>query len=66
LLGAYYRDELIGFAMLGNAGRYGVLEQIISKIMHRDKAPNNARKRLKSANGRVLRTSFTRSGVTAH
>jgi hypothetical protein len=41
LLGAYYRDELIGFAMLGNAGGYGFLGQIISKIRHRDKAPNN-------------------------
>jgi hypothetical protein len=42
LLGAYYRDELIGFVMLGNAGRYGFLGQIISKIEHRDKGPNNA------------------------
>jgi len=42
LLGAYYRDELVGFVMLGNAGRYGVLGQIISKIQHRDKSPNNA------------------------
>jgi hypothetical protein len=42
LLGAYYQDELIGFAMLGNAGRYGVLGQIVSKIQHRDKAPSNA------------------------
>jgi hypothetical protein len=42
LLGAYYHGELIGFVMLGDAGRYGVLGQIISKIQHRDKAPNNA------------------------
>jgi hypothetical protein len=42
LLGAYYHDELIGFVMLGHAGRYGVLGQIISKIAHRDKSPNNA------------------------
>jgi len=42
LLGAYYEDELIGFIMLGNARRYGVLGQIISKISHRDKGPNNA------------------------
>src|SRR2546425_2077595 len=42
LLGAYYRDELIGFVMLGNAGRYGVVGQIVSKIQHRDKGPNNA------------------------
>jgi hypothetical protein len=42
LIGAYYRDELIGFVMLGNAGRYGVLGQIISMVSHRDKATNNA------------------------
>ena len=41
LLGAYYGNELIGFVMLGNAGGYGVLGQIISKIRHRDKSPNN-------------------------
>src|SRR5437667_8783469 len=42
LIGAYYKDELIGFIMLGNATRFGVLGQIISKIQHRDKSPNNA------------------------
>jgi hypothetical protein len=42
LIGAYYRDQLIGFVMLGNAGRYAVLGQILSKIEHRDKAVNNA------------------------
>jgi len=42
LIGAYYRDELVGFAMLANAGKYGVLGQIISKVNHRDKAINNA------------------------
>jgi hypothetical protein len=42
LIGAYYRGELIGFVMLGDAGRYGVTGQIISKIQHRDKATNNA------------------------
>ena len=42
LIGAYYRGELVGFAMLANAGKYGVLGQIISKIKHRDKAINNA------------------------
>src|SRR5207249_7831640 len=41
LIGAYVKDELIGFIMLANAGRYGVLGQIISKIQHRDKSPNN-------------------------
>jgi hypothetical protein len=42
LIGAYYSGELVGFAMLANAGKYGVLGQIISKIKHRDKAINNA------------------------
>jgi hypothetical protein len=42
MIGAYYRDELIGFVMLGNAENYGVLGQIISMIQHRDKATNNA------------------------
>lgn len=42
LLGAYYGDELIGFVMLGDAGRYGVVGQIISRVAHRDKSPNNA------------------------
>jgi hypothetical protein len=40
MIGAYYRDELIGFIMLGNAGRYGVTGQIISSVAHRDKATN--------------------------
>jgi hypothetical protein len=42
LIGAYCQNELIGFIMLGNAGRYGVLAQILSMISHRDKATNNA------------------------
>lgn len=42
LIGAYYHDELIGFIMLAHAGEYAVLAQIISKVKHRDKAPNNA------------------------
>src|SRR5437588_8581479 len=42
LIGAYYQSELIGFVMLGNAGRFGVLGQFISKFKHRDKATNNA------------------------
>src|SRR5947207_5329324 len=41
MIGAYYRNEMIGFVMLGNAGRYAVTGQIISKIEHRDKSPNN-------------------------
>lgn len=42
LLGAYDGDELIGFVMLGDAGRYAMLGQIISMIKHRDKSPQNA------------------------
>lgn len=42
LIGAYCEGELIGFVMLGNAGRYAAVGQIISKIGHRDKSPNNA------------------------
>jgi len=42
MIGAYYRNEMIGLIMLGNAGRFGITGQIISSIKHRDKAPNNA------------------------
>jgi len=42
LIGAFYGDELIGFIMLADAGRFALPGQIISKIKHRDKAPNNA------------------------
>jgi len=42
LIGAYYQGELIGFVMLGHAGRFGILGQFISKFQHRDKATNNA------------------------
>jgi hypothetical protein len=42
LIGAYLGEELIGFVMLANAGRFGVVGQFISKIAHRDKATNNA------------------------
>jgi hypothetical protein len=42
IIGAYYQGELIGFAMLANAGRYGMIGMFLSKISHRDKATNNA------------------------
>jgi hypothetical protein len=42
MIGAYYQDQLIGFMMLGDAGRFGITGQIISSIKHRDKSPNNA------------------------
>jgi len=41
LIGAYYEKELVGFMMLGFAGQYVVTGQIISKLAHRDKSPNN-------------------------
>jgi hypothetical protein len=41
-IGAYYKDELIGFLFLAYAGRYAITIQIISKIKHQDKKPNNA------------------------
>jgi hypothetical protein len=42
MIGAYFNNELIGFIMLANAGKYAITTQIISKVRHRDKAPNNA------------------------
>jgi hypothetical protein len=42
MIGAYYRGELIGFVMLGNAGRFAITGQIISSLKHRDKATTNA------------------------
>jgi len=42
LIGAYLGNELIGFVMLADAGRFGVLGQFISKVAHRDKGTNNA------------------------
>jgi hypothetical protein len=41
LFGAYLGEELVGFIMLADADRYVFLGQIISKIAHRDLAPNN-------------------------
>ena len=42
MIGAYYKGEMIGLIMLGNAGRFGLTGQIISSLKHRDKATNNA------------------------
>lgn len=42
LYGAFWRDEMIGFVMLADAGRYALLTQIISLLRHRDKAVSNA------------------------
>jgi hypothetical protein len=41
-IGAYYNDELMGFIRLMYGGRIARTVQIVSKIEHRDKAPNNA------------------------
>jgi hypothetical protein len=42
MVGAYLGDEMVGFVMLGDAGRFALLGQIISSLKHRDKAPNNS------------------------
>lgn len=42
MIAAYYRNQMIGLVMLGNAGRFGITGQIISSLNHRDKATNNA------------------------
>jgi GNAT acetyltransferase-like protein len=42
IFGAYLGEELLGFIMLAYAENYAYLGQIISKIAHRDLAPNNA------------------------
>ncbi len=42
MIGAYFEDEMIGFVMLGDAGRFGLTGQVISSISHRNKSPNNA------------------------
>lgn len=42
MIGAYFRGEMIGFMMLGDAGQYALTGQIISKFKHRDKGTNNA------------------------
>ena len=41
-IGAYYEGELIGFIQLGNAGISAIPFGMVSKIAHRDKAPQNA------------------------
>ena len=41
-LGAYYRDELIGFIKLVDAGPFTRTFHVLSKVRHRDKAPTNA------------------------
>jgi hypothetical protein len=40
-VGAYYKDELIGFIQFVVADRYAMLTLILDKVSHRDKAPIN-------------------------
>ncbi len=42
MIGAYFNNELVGFMMLCNAGKYAITGQIISSLKHRDKSINNA------------------------
>jgi hypothetical protein len=42
LIGAYVGNELIGFAMVANAKRFGMIGMFLGKMKHRDKATNNA------------------------
>lgn len=42
IFGAYFGDEMVGFVMLGDAGGFALLGQIISSLRHRDKSPNNS------------------------
>lgn len=42
IIGAYLKDELIGFLMIGYSENYAAIGQIISKIDHRNIAPTNA------------------------
>ena len=42
MIGAYLNNELIGFIMLANAGKFALIGQIISAVKHRDKSTNNA------------------------
>lgn len=41
MIGAYLEEKMIGFVMLGNAGSFALLGQILSSVRHRDKVPNN-------------------------
>jgi hypothetical protein len=41
-IGAYYKDELIGFIKLGIARQFAVPFGMVAKLEHRDKSPQNA------------------------
>lgn len=42
MIGAYIGEDMVGLVMLGDAGRFALLGQILSSLHHRDKGPNNA------------------------
>lgn len=42
LVAAYCGNEMVGFAIVADAGPFAVLVQIISKLQHRNRAINNA------------------------
>lgn len=42
MIGAFVGEEMAGFIMLGNAGRYALPGQILSAVKHRNRSPNNA------------------------
>jgi hypothetical protein len=42
IFGAYVGEELVGFIMLADTGKYVYLGQILSKVSYRSLAPNNA------------------------
>jgi Acetyltransferase (GNAT) domain len=42
IFGAYVGEELVGFIMLADTGKYVYLGQILSKVSYRSFAPNNA------------------------
>jgi hypothetical protein len=42
MIGAYLGNEMVGFMMLANAGRYALVGQLLSSLHHRDRLPNQA------------------------
>jgi hypothetical protein len=42
MIGAYVDDRMVGFIMLGSAGRCAHLGQILSRVSERERNPNNA------------------------
>jgi hypothetical protein len=41
-IGAYWKEELIGFAKVTHSANYSIIMNIVGSIAHRDKAPTNA------------------------